>query len=230
MNKPIYVVGGSKGGVGKSLVTMALIHYLGSQAESEKVFLIDADTSNPDVFKSYEEEVSSERVNLDEADGWIRFVNICDENKDAIIVVNTAARNNMGVAAYGGTLSQSLEELERRLVTLWVINRQRDSIELLQDYMDAIPNSVIHVLKNGYFGADSKFELYHRTNVKKAIEKIGGKSLLFPDMADRVSDDLYSNRLSIAKGQETMPIGNRAELRRWLEEVNKVFGAVVVND
>ena len=130
MNKPIYVVGGSKGGVGKSLVSMAMTHFL-TEAR-EKVFLIDADTSNPDVFKSYGAEVQCELVNLDDADGWIRFVNICDENKDAAVVVNTAARNNQGVAAYGATLSKSLEELDRDLVTLWVINRQRDSLELLE--------------------------------------------------------------------------------------------------
>ncbi|RTL80113.1 MAG: protein mobD [Hyphomicrobiales bacterium] len=227
MSKAIYVVGGSKGGVGKSLVTMGLVHNLTQRGED--VFVIDADTSNPDVFKSYENEVVCELVNLDEADGWIRFVNICDEYKGSNIVVNTAARNNVGVAAYGRTLSQSLEELERELVTLWVINRQRDSLELLQDYIDAIPNSMVHVLKNGYFGADTKFELYNSSDVKSSVEKQGGRSLLFPDMADRVSDDLYSNRLSIARAWQTMPIGNRAELRRWLEEVNKVFATVVAN-
>ena len=109
MNKPIYVVGGSKGGVGKSMVSMGLTHFL--IESGERVFLIDADTSNPDVFKSYKDEVDSEIVNLDDADGWVRFVDICDEHKDSTLVVNTAARNNVGVAAYGGTLSRSLEEL-----------------------------------------------------------------------------------------------------------------------
>jgi hypothetical protein len=168
MNKPIYVVGGSKGGVGKSLVSMAMTHFL-TEAR-EKVFLIDADTSNPDVFKSYGAEVQCELVNLDDADGWIRFVNICDENKDAAVVVNTAARNNQGVAAYGATLSKSLEELDRDLVTLWVINRQRDSLELLKDYIEAIPYSTVHVVKNGYFGADAKFELFNNSQIRKAIE------------------------------------------------------------
>jgi hypothetical protein len=143
MNQPIYVVGGSKGGVGKSLVTMALLHQLSQ--DGDQLFLIDADTSNPDVFKSYHGELASELVNLDEADGWIRFVNICDEHKESTVVVNTAARNNRGVAAYGGTLNHSLEELNRQLVTLWVINRQRDSLELLQDYMAALPHSAVHV-------------------------------------------------------------------------------------
>ena len=69
MNKPIYVVGGSKGGVGKSIVSMGLTHFL--IESGEKVFLIDADTSNPDVFKSYKDEVDSEIVNLDDGmDGF----------------------------------------------------------------------------------------------------------------------------------------------------------------
>jgi hypothetical protein len=48
-------------------------------------------------------------------------------------------------------------------------------------------------------------------------------------MADRVSDDLYSKRLSIRKALADMPIGNRAELKRWLTQVDGVFSAVVPN-
>ncbi|PPD02813.1 MAG: protein mobD [Methylocystis sp.] len=227
MDKAIYMVGGSKGGVGKSMVTMALIHFL--TARGEDVVVVDADTSNPDVMQNYESEIQCEGVNLDDADGWIRLVNLCDENGDKTVIVNTAARNNQGVGAYGVTLSGTLEELQRRLVTLWVVNRQRDSLELLQDFLEAIPNSTVHVVKNGYFGADEKFELYNGSKTRKAIEGRGGKSLLFPDMADRVSDDLYSKRLSIRKALADMPIGNRAELKRWLAQVDGVFSAVVPN-
>jgi len=44
MSKHIYLVGGSKGGVGKSMVTMALIDYL--ECSGESVVLIETDTSN----------------------------------------------------------------------------------------------------------------------------------------------------------------------------------------
>jgi len=65
---------------------------------------------------------------------------------------------------------------------------------------------------------------------RAAVATPGCPASLFPDMADRVSDDLYSNRLSIARAWQTMPIGNRAELRRRLEEVSKVFATVVNNE
>ena len=51
MGKPVYMVSGSKGGVGKSIVSMSLIHYLSKR--DEKLLLIDADTANPDVGKAY---------------------------------------------------------------------------------------------------------------------------------------------------------------------------------
>lgn len=224
MAESIYLVGGSKGGVGKSLVTMALVDYL--QGRGESVLLIESDTSNPDVWKAYNESTPSELVNLDEADGWIHLVNLCDSKPDSVVVINTAARNSKGVSAYGETLNGTLAELMRKLVTLWVINRQRDSLELLKGYMDAIPNAAIHVVRNGHFGEEKKFELYNGSKLRTAVEERGGQSVTFPDMADRVSDDIYSKRMSIAKALKELPIGNRAELTRWRNEVKKVLEAV----
>jgi MinD-like ATPase involved in chromosome partitioning or flagellar assembly len=225
MAKPIYLVGGSKGGVGKSFVTMATIDYLKTKGES--VLLVESDTSNPDVWKTYKEEVRSELIDLDEADGWIKLVNVCDAEADSVVVINTAARNNQGVSKYGELLNNTLKELKRELVTLWVINRQRDSIELLRTYCAAIPQSVVHVVRNGYFGDESKFELYNDSKTRKAIEEAGGKSITFPEVADRVSDDIYSQRLSIEKAASELPIGNRAELSRWRNAMQRVMQDVI---
>ena len=52
MNAPIFYVGGSKGGVGKSKVSFALIDYL--LDDGKKVLLLESDTSNPDVFKAHQ--------------------------------------------------------------------------------------------------------------------------------------------------------------------------------
>ena len=224
MEKQIYLVGGSKGGVGKSLVSMALVDHLLESGES--VLLVESDTSNPDVWKAYHDSVDAHLLDLDEADGWIELVNLCDSAPKSVAVVNTAARNNRGVSAYGETLNSTLADLKRRLVTLWVINRQRDSLELLREYMAAIPNAEVHVVRNAYFGEEKKFELYNTSNIKKAVEEHGGKSVTFPDLADRVSDDLYSKRLSIAKASKELPLGNRAELSRWKNEVTRMLSEV----
>src|SRR5512144_515660 len=111
MAKPIYLVGGSKGGVGKSLVSMALLDDL--QQRQEALLLIECDTGNPDVWKSYKDTVPTDIINLDEIDGWIQLVNVCGDQPDSTVIVNTAARNNKGVSAYGVTLNNTLAELER---------------------------------------------------------------------------------------------------------------------
>lgn len=225
MNKPIYCIAGSKGGVGKSILAMGVLDFLMKNGEAP-VF-IETDTSNPDVWKSYKDTCRSFVLDLDDADGWIQLINHSEKNPDSPVVINTAARNNRGVERYGKTLQSTLGELNRNLVTLWVINRQRDSLELLVDYMDALPDSMVHVFRNNYFGESIKFELFNGSQVKKKIESRGGLSLDIPDLADRVADDLYTNRLSINIAATELPLGNRAELVRWRSELGKTLVGVV---
>jgi hypothetical protein len=227
MNAPIYMVGGAKGGVGKSMVIMAMLDYF--METGEKIYFIETDTSNPDTWKTYNEEVTSELVDLDEADGWIQLVNVCNEHPSNTVVINTAARNSDKVTQFGATLGGTLAELDRQLIVPWVINRQRDSIELLIKFRSAIPEAKIHVLRNNYFGPEAKFTLYNGSDTKKQIEakELGGKSLNFPDLSDLVSDDLYNKRMSIAKAMKELPIGNRAELGRWRTLAHAVIKEVL---
>lgn len=220
----LYFVGGSKGGVGKSFVSMALTDYL-TQSAGKKVRLVESDTSNPDTGKTFIEDEKVEVITckLDEADGWIELVNLC-EGSEADIVINSAARSNEAVSEFGTTLIGSLEELQMELVTFWVINRQRDSVELLKKYMKAIPGT-LHVVRNTFYGDPRKFELYNGSKTKLEVET-RGKTIDFPDLADRVADDIYSNRLTISKALESMPLGNRAELKRWRGLVWSMFDKV----
>jgi hypothetical protein len=156
------------------------------------------------------------------------FVNFCDAHRDSTVIVNTAARSQAGVAQYGETLSSTLDELARRLVVLWVINRQRDSLELLLKFGATFPNAVTHVVRNGYFGPPEKFSLYRESNLRKAVEA-QGQSLDFPDLADRVADELRSQRLSIRKATEMMHIGERVELLRWRALYSTMFARVTAN-
>src|SRR5450631_4578141 len=156
---------------------MALVDYLVSRKSTP--LLIESDTSNPDVWKVYRETIGCQLLDLDEVDGWIGLVNACDTHPDKIVIVDTAARSNTGVAKFGTTLGESLGELDRSLVALWAINRQRDSLELLTDFMEAMPKSRVHVLRNLYFGDENKFELYAASKTlpasrehRKAIDEL----------------------------------------------------------
>lgn len=221
---PIYLVGGSKGGVGKSFVSVALADHL--QRHDVPVVLVETDTSNPDVMKAIQDEMPCIAYSLDEADGWIGLVNFCDDHRDAAVVVNTAARSQTGVARFGATLAGTLGELRRRLVVLWVINRQRDSLELLHAFRQTFPDALAHVVRNGYFGTSDQFTLYQGSQLRQTIEA-SGRSLDFPDLADRVADELRSRRMSIRVAAQAMHIGERAELLRWRALCDTMFSSVI---
>lgn len=221
MNQPIVFVTGSKGGVGKSITTMAVLDYL--TTEHRYVRLHEADTTNPDVWKSYGRSVESEVVGLDTVDGWIQLVNTCDASNFKTVVVNTPARNNDAARLHGRILLDSLKELARPFVTLWVINRQRDSLDLLKSYLDAMPGGTVHVVRNGYFGDERKFELWETSAIKEAIQAQGGRDLFLPDLADRVTDELYSRRITLSEASAQLKLGDRAELQRWRSTVREMF-------
>lgn len=224
MNAPIYYVGGSKGGVGKSKMSWALIDYL--QENSKDVLLLESDNSNPDVLKAHKpyagERLVCEAVDLDNSDGWIEMINLAEKYPNHIIVINSAARSNTGIANYGTSLRDTLPELERDLVTFWMINRQRDSVELLRAFLNVFPDALVHVCRNMYFGDSDKFEIYNVSQAKERIEK-RGHTLDFPALGDRVADKLYSSRKPISIALTEMPLGDKAELRRWRNACATMF-------
>ena len=183
LSRFLYFIAGSKGGVGKSILTMLLADYL-TQYLKRKIILIESDTSNPDVGKTFvnNDDVEVVSLSLDNANGWIALVNYCEESEKDILI-NSAARSGEAIEKFSGTLIGSLEELNRTLDSFFVINRQRDSIELLKRYMDVVPGE-LHVVRNTFFGAPEKFELFNNSKTKIEVEKRGA-IIDLPDLADR---------------------------------------------
>jgi hypothetical protein len=94
--------------------------------------------------------------------------------------------------------------------------------------MSHVTGGVIHVVCNGYFGEAKKFELYEKSTIRQTIMAQGGKSLFLPDLADRVTDDLYSKRITLAEAALQFKLGDRIELQRWREWVAAMFTEVGV--
>lgn len=218
------VVGGGVGGVGKSSVTFGVVDT--ALEKKMQVLLIDSDTSNPDCFKAYKDIVKSEAIDLDKKEGWIELLNALNQN-DGIAVLNTGARNNKGIASFGSLLMTALPELKCELETLWVIGRKKDSLEVLADYMETIHAGKIHVVRNLYHGESEKFTRFNESELKKKIEKAGGKTIDFPDLADRVVDEINHKRLALSEAATNLDFGDRIELSRYRREVWLALGDVV---
>ena len=118
------------------------------------MLLVETDISVPDVWRAYEHVPGVEglTLDLDDVDGWIVRGTTLSRHPGWVAVVNTAARNDRGIVSHGSMLTRALAKLGRPLVTLWVINRQRDSLELLDEYLRVMPDALTHVIRNGHFG------------------------------------------------------------------------------
>ena len=227
VHKSMIVVGGSKGGVGKSLVCMGVVDWLHC-AKGEHVLLIDGDDTNTDVYKAYGTELEPEpsTVNLDVREGWLDLADRCAKHPDAHVVINTGARNLKTMVRYSGpAMTGVATELERHVAVLWVIDDQRDSVELLRRYIDEMPKAVhdatrLHVVCNEGQEEGRSFEFYETRKTAQTVAEAKGKTIVIPTLAKRATTLLYTERKAIrmvAEGDLQNPVafGTRVEMTRW---------------
>ena len=202
MKDTIFYVGGGKGGVGKSMASLTLVQFLIDKfGDYKTIHLVETDESNPDVGRVYKGKIPVTNVILDEnAKGWIVMSGIIENSLDTIFIINSAARSNMGIRKNGRNFVSVLESgtVPYDFVTLWPMNRQKDSITLLEDFLNYVSFGSIYPIRNNYFGEPTDFTLYDKYLEKssKLRERIT-KTLDFPALADIIADDFYTGGRTI---------------------------------
>jgi hypothetical protein len=225
MANPVIMVNGGKGGVGKSFNVIAVTDFL--RRIGVEVILVESDNSNPDVAKCYQGIVRVELINLETANGWIDFLNVCNANPNAVIVVNTRAANKEGLENYATMARDGLRKLQRPFVVLWVLNTQRDSVELLHDFLELLPGTQVHAIKNLHCGRSVEFAEYEQSEARAIIETMGGRTGTLPVLASYVTDQMYNQRLSIEAAAE-VNFGLGIEVERWRKAVDADAGLGLV--
>lgn len=220
----ITLIGGNKGGVGKTIVSMATAERYISQGQN--VLIIDVDNDNKDVYKSYRDKQVCEALLIDweqdrdiKATGWSRFLNSVLENlddKDIPIVINTGARSQDITEKYGNTLN----ELENFRV-LWVIDDKTEGLIALKRFLPIVQQDVC-IVKNGYFGAPQQFAFE-----RSAFKQNGIPHVLFPSAVDCITHALYDNRKAIHELDTVLKLGERILAKSWAKKaiacVNEAF-------
>ena len=200
MRDTIYYIGGSKGGVGKSIITTVLVQFLIDQyGEKKEIHLIETDESNPDVGRIYEGKIPVTPLVLDEREtGWITLFELLERSKNTIFVVNSAARSSRGIEVNGENFSLALQDQADPydFVTFWPINRQLDCVNLLMDYLRVIRYGPVFTVRNTYWGEPKDFLIYDNMinkakNKELAQSRINGV-LDFPSLNDLITLQFYS--------------------------------------
>jgi hypothetical protein len=225
----IFYVGGGKGGVGKSVVSITLIQFLIDKfGDGKSIHLIETDESNPDVGRIYKGKIPVSNVILDEDEkGWILMAGIIESSSDTLFVINSAARSNMGIRKNGRDFTAVLEsgKIPYDLVTLWPLNRQRDSVSLLEDFLSHISFGSVYPVLNKYFGELDDFTLYAKYfGESKLLRDRVTKNLAFPALADIIADDFYTGGKTIPETVDSLGAFAGQSFLSWRNQVYEMFG------
>ena len=236
MKKNLIYVGGSKGGTGKSMVCMALVDYFRKTFSKDTILLFETDTSNPDVGRLYMETkgVITDGIVLSEEDsGWMQLVDEIDTTKAKHIIINSMAASNTGVQAQGSLLDMNVLEgnIEVDFKALWVMNRNKDSVTLLRDFMENMKSAVVYPVINLYFGKEEDFTFYRSSeDLHEAVSVRGGRQITFPNLNDLIADKLYTDEINLEALPKQLRLGMRTGLERWLKLVKETFDGIFMQD
>jgi hypothetical protein len=228
MRDTIFYVGGGKGGVGKSMVSMTLVQFLiDKYGESKTIHLIETDESNPDVGRVYKGRIPVSAALLDENEkGWILMSELIETSSDTLYVINSAARSNTGIRKNGRNFTAVLEsgKVPYNFVTLWPINRQKDSVELLEDFLSHVSFGPVYPIRNEYFGEPDDFTLcakyFGESNLLRSrVVKI----LDFPALADIIADDFYTGGRTIPETADSLGAFAAQSFLSWRNQVYAMF-------
>jgi hypothetical protein len=222
--KPIYIIGSTKGGVGKSLLTMALLDYF-SQID-QNCFLIETESRLMDVHKSYHH-LPFAVLDLSSESGSIGLVDLGSRHYHENIIVNATVTSIQGIEKYSQNLIANLTSINRPLITLWIVDRLKNSLDDLEEYLKIMGETNVHIVINNYFGDENYFHAYQNSSVKVSIEAVG-KSLVLPVLNSYICDNFFNNRSTIEEAATGMLLGYRSVLNSWRKKCQVMFDSIAI--
>ncbi len=221
---PLIYVGGGKGGVGKSLLSMAIVDYL--ETRSRPLLFVETEPGNAEIPKAYPD-IEVVPLDLTTHEGWLELIDTSAAADPATyIVINSAGGAMEGVREYGQLLERALPELRRDMIVLWPINHQRASLEYMAQFQKALPTVAVNIIINEHYGRPEKFGLYNDWRESPGVDE-PNPGLRFDNLADRVASQLVIDHMTIADAAAHMSIGNRMEMQRWRGEVAEMLAKVI---
>jgi len=215
------MIHGDKGGVGKSMVAQILLDYRIASSQEQSTILVESDTRNPDVSRLFSKYIQVEEINLKEHDGWMELADLLEQNRDKNVVVSLPAGVGNHIEIEGQYLSALLADLGHELQVFWPINRNKDSIILLKEFMESPlgQRADLTVVLNGFFGSQEQFQLWNKSNTRQQLlEQCNGREVFLPELHHRVVD-VIREPFTMCRG---LQYSVRVELERWLRRAYQI--------
>jgi hypothetical protein len=218
---PIHLVGGEKGGVGKSLVARLLAQYF---IDHERPFVgFDADRSHGALLRFYAGYASP--VVVDRYESLDSIVEAAVAAPERRVLVDLAAQTHEPLVRWmeESTLLDSQAELGVSLIYWHVMDSGRDSVDLLQTLLQRFGERLHYVLALNELRGDD-FGLLDRSGLKERALAAGAKVVRIKRLQEGVMTKLDGHSTSFwAAANQAGEAGGglglleRQRVRSWLK-------------
>jgi hypothetical protein len=226
----IHLVGGEKGGVGKSLVARILAQYFIDHAFPFLGF--DADRSHAALLRFYASYTSP--VEIDDYQSLDRIVELAAAENDRRILVDLAAQTHQPLARWmeDSRLIDLIQQFNISLVYWHVMDNSFDSVELLRRFLDQFGDRIRLVMVLNQIRGE-RFDLLDASGLRARAEQAGAKAVVLQRLADSTmhkidaeSRSFWSAMNHAAGADGTLGLLERQRVWVWLkrayEEIDRV--------
>jgi len=225
----IHLIGGEKGGVGKSLVSRALAQYFIDHSMPFVGF--DTDRSHGALMRFYGDYASP--VLIDRYEALDHIVEVAVEQPGLRVLVDLAAQTHAPLVAWmddSGVLDLAHENALR--MTYWhVMDTGRDSVDLLRQILDRFQDRLNYVVvRNQLRGND--FSNLEKSGLLDRLSDLGGQVVEVKQLhqsviqkTDAKDSSFWAARQSGAEFGAGLGLMERQRLKTWMNHAFAQFNA-----
>ncbi len=221
MNK-IHLIGGEKGGVGKSVVARVLAQYL---IDRNLPFLgFDTDKSHGSLLRFYTDYASP--VVVDKYESLDSIVEAAAENPDKRVLVDLAAQTHDALVKWmdeSGVL-EAAEELQVSFCYWHVMDSGKDSVDLLKKLLDRFGARLNYVIVLNQLRGDD-FSLFQQSGERERLQGSDGWVITLKHLHDPVmtkidggSTSFWAAQNKSATNVKGLGLLERQRVKLWLRD------------
>ncbi len=228
----IHLIGGEKGGVGKSLVARILAQYLIDHAQAFQAF--DADRTHGALLRFYAQ--YTQPALLDDFHSFDRVVEAAAADPHKTVLVDLSAQSFAPLVRWmeDSRVLETASELQLTITYWHVMDAGRDSVELLRLLLDQFEARLPLVLVLNQVRGE-QFDILERSGQRARAQQLGARSMVLQRLADATMQKLDAsntsfwaavNQSSTASG--TLGLLERQRLTVWLKRAYEQIDLVGV--
>lgn len=219
----VHLIGGEKGGVGKSVMSRVFAQYCIDRNIPLRGF--DSDRSHGSFMRFYED--FAEHVGLEDFQSLDRLAEAALQGGNTQVVVDLAAQSSSSLR--GWMEDTGVLELFREagvIVNCWhILDDGRDSLEMLGRLIDDFKNEVRYVIVMNH-GRGGRFDAFHASPQKLRAQELGAKIIELPKLheasmrqVDHSNSSFWAAINAGEDGQQLLGMLDRQRVKVWLRKV-----------